>query len=605
MPWFLDNAINFRMPIKLLQMSISWFQANSHFKMQKPSEGSYEDSGLEVSYMKGARSVPTTEQPVHQVDLEQVELEDGLNEASPMQEAAEPSGNKRCQRNALQRIGSSVSHTLETFFYNLGHGIASSPWTVILCCFLVSALCGLGMIKFEVKDSSAPIWIPVTSKVQANQLWTEKEFPLRARYNVILVTADNILSPAALREMSEIDTAVKQMVEYNNSQNDILEFNWTSICIPYGPGKCVSRSILELWEFDESRINKLKSSSEIINLLAYTERSPVFDDPFEGSDWLGDLTFNIDGGIINAKAAKLVYAIKATSGDELNTRIDAPDLLWETRFVSLAQRFGKREGGALKSVDVKAVRSFRDESDQSFEADVILLAAGIVIIICYVAIVMGKFNEVEHKVYLALVGVFGIGLAILVSYGLASALGQFYGPIHPILPFLLLGLGVDDMFVIIEAWNNLSTFEKQKPLPEKVAIAMKHAGVSITVTSVTDFVAFAIGASTALPALKSFCIYAALGILFLFIMQSTFFVAWLTIDQRRQNASRDACCIWIKYYNFVPNKCSQFQFLPWILRKFLAPALTTTPIKVGSHSTMSHKDVIFHNTNFIQQVKLA
>jgi len=45
--------------------------------MQKPSEGSYEDSGLEVSYMKGARSVPTTEQPVHQVDLEQVDLEDG------------------------------------------------------------------------------------------------------------------------------------------------------------------------------------------------------------------------------------------------------------------------------------------------------------------------------------------------------------------------------------------------------------------------------------------------------------------------------------------------------------------------------------------------
>ena len=43
------------------------------------------------------------------------------------------------------------------------------------------------------------------------------------------------------------------------------------------------------------------------------------------------------------------------------------------------------------------------------------------------------------QVYLALVGVFGIGLAILVSYGLASAIGMFYGPIHPILPFLLLG----------------------------------------------------------------------------------------------------------------------------------------------------------------------
>lgn len=43
------------------------------------------------------------------------------------------------------------------------------------------------------------------------------------------------------------------------------------------------------------------------------------------------------------------------------------------------------------------------------------------------------------QVYLALIGVFGIGLSSLVSYGLASAVGMAYGPIHPMLPFLLLG----------------------------------------------------------------------------------------------------------------------------------------------------------------------
>ena len=90
----------------------------------------------------------------------------------------------------------------------------------------------------------------------------------------------------------------------------------------------------------------------------------------------------------------------------------------------------------------------------------------------------------------------------------------------------------------------------------------------------------------ALPALKSFCVYAALGILFLFIMQSTFFVAWLTIDERRQNSFRDACCIWIKYYNYVPNTCSQRQFLPLILRKYVAPSLTTLPIKVSPRARL-------------------
>lgn len=52
------------------------------------------------------------------------------------------------------------------------------------------------------------------------------------------------------------------------------------------------------------------------------------------------------------------------------------------------------------------------------------------------------------------------------------------------------------MFVIVEAWKNLTPEELKLPLPKQIAMTMKHAGVSVTVTSVTDIVAFAIGAST-------------------------------------------------------------------------------------------------------------
>lgn len=46
---------------------------------------------------------------------------------------------------------------------------------------------------------------------------------------------------------------------------------------------------------------------------------------------------------------------------------------------------------------------------------------------------------VSQQAWLALLGVLCIGLAIGVSFGLSSAFGASYGPVHPLLPFLLLG----------------------------------------------------------------------------------------------------------------------------------------------------------------------
>ena len=40
---------------------------------------------------------------------------------------------------------------------------------------------------------------------------------------------------------------------------------------------------------------------------------------------------------------------------------------------------------------------------------------------------------------------------------------------------------------------------------------MKRSGVSITITSLTNFLAFAVGSTTTVPALKSFCMYCGLG----------------------------------------------------------------------------------------------
>jgi Niemann-Pick C1 protein len=51
----------------------------------------------------------------------------------------------------------------------------------------------------------------------------------------------------------------------------------------------------------------------------------------------------------------------------------------------------------------------------------------------------------------AIGGIITIGLAYGSSFGLAALMGYKTSGVHNLLPFLLLGIGVDDMFVIASA----------------------------------------------------------------------------------------------------------------------------------------------------------
>ena len=94
-------------------------------------------------------------------------------------------------------------------------------------------------------------------------------------------------------------------------------------------------------------------------------------------------------------------------------------------------------------------------------------------------------------------GTFNIGLTVLFSYGISSAFGYIYSPMHAILPFLFLAIGIDDMFVIMQSFDNLQSNEKDvEDIRNNIGLTMKRAGVAITVTSMTDIVVFGVGSST-------------------------------------------------------------------------------------------------------------
>lgn len=176
-----------------------------------------------------------------------------------------------------------------------------------------------------------------------------------------------------------------------------------------------------------------------------------------------------------------------------------------------------------------------------------------------------------------MLGLFGIVLVIVsvsTSVGLFSFLGvKVTLIIAEVIPFLVLAVGVDNVFILVhelDRQNSLhgpnaplhlneasggapispasyrSPFESQdsgdaesamrSPLPaeERVARAVAKMGPSILLSSLTETIAFALGALVPMPAVRNFALYAAGSVFLGAVLQVTAFVAALTIDLRRE-----------------------------------------------------------------------
>lgn len=71
-----------------------------------------------------------------------------------------------------------------------------------------------------------------------------------------------------------------------------------------------------------------------------------------------------------------------------------------------------------------------------------------------------------------------------------------------LMPFIILGIGVDDIFVLVRSMEEVNAEHAGAPIPERFRRALNVGGMSITVTSATNFVAFMFGSLTSIPAVK-------------------------------------------------------------------------------------------------------
>ncbi|XP_077929350.1 protein patched homolog 2 isoform X2 [Halichoerus grypus] len=212
---------------------------------------------------------------------------------------------------------------------------------------------------------------------------------------------------------------------------------------------------------------------------------------------------------------------------------------WQRRFVQLAQE-------ALPQNSSQQIHAFSsttlDDILHAFsEVSAARVAGGYLLMLAYACVTMLRWDCAQSQGAVGLAGVLLVALAVASGLGLCALLGiAFNAATTQVLPFLALGIGVDDIFLLAHAFTEAPP---GTPLQERTGECLQRTGTSVALTSINHMVAFFMAALVPIPALRAFSLQAAIVVGCNFAAVMLVFPAVLSLDLHRRHCQRlDVLC---------------------------------------------------------------
>uniref|UniRef100_A0A8C3K872 Patched 2 n=1 Tax=Calidris pygmaea TaxID=425635 RepID=A0A8C3K872_9CHAR len=226
---------------------------------------------------------------------------------------------------------------------------------------------------------------------------------------------------------------------------------------------------------------------------------------------------------------------------------------WQRKFVELAQ--DSIPPNATQNVHAFSTTTLNDIMKSFSDVSVIRVAGGYLLMLAYACVTMLRWDCSKSQGAVGLAGVLLVALSVASGLGLCSLLGiSFNAATTQVLPFLALGIGVDDMFLLAHAFTETS---QHIPFKERTGECLKRTGTSVALTSVSNMIAFFMAALVPIPALRAFSLQAAVVVVFNFAMVLFVFPAILSLDlYRRERRRLDILCC---FYSPCSSRVIQIQ----------------------------------------------
>lgn len=125
---------------------------------------------------------------------------------------------------------------------------------------------------------------------------------------------------------------------------------------------------------------------------------------------------------------------------------------------------------------------------------------------------------------------------------------------------------------MLAAWRRTSP---KLSVPERMAIMMSEAAVSITITSLTNIISFSLGLNSPFQSVRIFCTYTLFAVSFTFVWHITFFAACMAVSGYREHKNLHSifwCAKLIPESVAINGKCILVSLLIYLYLLFFASA---------------------------------
>ncbi|KAI1902029.1 hypothetical protein AGOR_G00040500 [Albula goreensis] len=510
-----------------------------------------------------------------------------------------------------ETLGERFENGLRLLFSQWGSFCVRYPLSVVLTSLVLVTACSAGLAYMRITTDPVELWSSPNSQAHREKDYFDANFgPFFRTEQIILTTtldSASIFSPyfggPDVPFGPPLDKGVlHQVLDFQDDianlkatyKNETVTLN--DICLaPLAPynNNCTILSVLNYFQNSHEVLDHWKGDffytyADYHSHFLYCVNAPAslndtgpIHDPCLGTfggpifPWL--VLGGYDGtNYNNATALVITFPVNNYHND---TEKLGKALAWEKEFIN----FVKNYNNPNLSISFNAERSIEDEINRESNSDISTIVVSYAIIL--------RRLLVDSKISLGIAGIIIVLSSVACSLGIFSYAGiPLTLIVIEVIPFLVLAVGVDNIFIIVQTYQRDERMP-QEELHQQIGRILGDVAPSMFLSSLSETVAFFLGALSTMPAVRTFSLFAGLAVFIDFLLQISCFVSLLGLDIKRQEANRldIVCCVTLPEGQEQKTEGCLFHFFkkiyaPFVLKEWVRPIVVAVFVAMLSFS---------------------